>query len=79
MEDVNSELICPNCVTPWKCNGPHLDKRWEGLYNSSDGYFMMSKITNKYQFIPHEKEYDEDHLLDIANTLRILNDSSRTS
>jgi len=17
--------MCPNCVTPWKCNGPHLD------------------------------------------------------
>lgn len=70
---------CPNCITPWKCNGPHLEKSWEGLYHSSDGYFMMSKITNKYQFIPHEKEYDEDRLLDIANTLRILNDNFRTS
>lgn len=19
--------MCPNCVTPWKCNGPHLIKR----------------------------------------------------
>ena len=18
--------LCPNCVTPWKCNGPHLDE-----------------------------------------------------
>ena len=19
-----ADLMCPNCVTPWKCNGPHL-------------------------------------------------------
>lgn len=19
--------LCPNCVTPWKCNGPHLTRR----------------------------------------------------
>jgi hypothetical protein len=24
------EYMCPNCVTPWKCNGPHLadDEPW---------------------------------------------------
>jgi len=21
-----SEYLCPNCLTPWKCNGPHLDE-----------------------------------------------------
>lgn len=20
------ERMCPNCVTPWKCNGPHITK-----------------------------------------------------
>lgn len=20
----NPEYMCPNCVTPWKCNGPHI-------------------------------------------------------
>lgn len=20
-----ADLMCPNCLTPWKCNGPHLD------------------------------------------------------
>lgn len=30
VEDVKSsarslDYMCPNCVTPWKCNGPHLD------------------------------------------------------
>jgi hypothetical protein len=19
-----NEYMCPNCVTPWKCNGPHI-------------------------------------------------------
>lgn len=19
----DADLMCPNCVTPWKCNGPH--------------------------------------------------------
>jgi len=21
---VNTDEMCPNCVTPWKCNGPHI-------------------------------------------------------
>lgn len=70
---------CPNCITPWKCNGPHLEKSWDGLYNSGDGYFLFSQSLQKYRFIPYEKEYDEDQLLYISNTLRILNDNSRAS
>lgn len=25
-----SDEMCPNCVTPWKCNGPHeeIEDRW---------------------------------------------------
>jgi len=23
--DTQHDDMCPNCVTPWKCNGPHLD------------------------------------------------------
>jgi hypothetical protein len=23
----DDEWMCPNCVTPWKCNGPHSDGR----------------------------------------------------
>jgi hypothetical protein len=22
----NEEYMCPFCVTPWKCNGPHIDE-----------------------------------------------------
>lgn len=68
-------MDCPNCINPWKCNGLHLEKRWDGLYNSSDGYFMMSKATGKYRFIPYEKEYDADQLRVISNTLKILNEN----
>jgi len=31
------EDMCPNCVTPWKCNGPHIPRGWgrrlPSLYN----------------------------------------------
>ena len=24
------DYMCPNCITPWKCNGPHLpEKRFD--------------------------------------------------
>ena len=25
-EPAPDEYMCPNCVTPWKCNGPHIDR-----------------------------------------------------
>ena len=63
---------CPNCISPWKCNGPHLEKAYENIYRSKDGYYMLSKTTNKWVFVAHEGEYTEQNLLDIANTLSIL-------
>lgn len=24
LTDYDEDYMCPNCVTPWKCNGPHL-------------------------------------------------------
>lgn len=36
---MNEDDMCPNCVTPWKCNGPHLTEEamtevnWRGLDN----------------------------------------------
>ena len=24
MDELGYDYMCPNCVTPWKCNGPHL-------------------------------------------------------
>ena len=25
------EYLCPNCLTPWKCNGPHIPEDWVKL------------------------------------------------
>lgn len=25
----DEEYMCPNCVTPWKCNGPHIPEERE--------------------------------------------------
>lgn len=22
----DADLMCPNCITPWKCNGPHIEE-----------------------------------------------------
>jgi hypothetical protein len=35
--DVNEDDMCPNCVTPWKCNGPHIEKVTEPTPQASDG------------------------------------------
>lgn len=28
----DDDYMCPNCVTPWRCNGPHWEEppQWEG-------------------------------------------------
>lgn len=67
----------PNCITPWKCNGPHLFKVHDTLYRSEYGYFLLKKESNEYVFIPHEKEYSTDDLLDISDTLRNLNEKEK--
>lgn len=68
-------MNCPNCVTHKNCIGPHLVKSWHGIYNSDDGYFLLNTNTQKYVFIPHEKEYTESNLLNICNTLKVLNEN----
>ena len=30
----SDEYLCPNCVTPWKCNGPHIPESF--LYSQPD-------------------------------------------
>lgn len=32
------EYVCPNCVTPWKCNGPHLA---EGTWCEAPGGYVV--------------------------------------
>lgn len=71
--DTQLPIICPNCVTPWKCNGPHLEKKTSGLYSSIDGYYILMHDINEWVFIPYEKNFSSHQLLDISNTLNILN------
>lgn len=60
-------MNCPNCLTPLKCNGPHLEKINENYYSSYLGYFV--KKEQNWNFLPLEREYCKEELLDIAETL----------
>jgi hypothetical protein len=64
-------MECPNCQTPWKCNGPHLLPMSDSIYESIYGYFILKN--NRWIFTPLEKEFYTDDLMIIADTLRNLN------
>lgn len=66
-------MNCPNCITSWKCNDPHIIKNSSGYYTSSDGIF--TKEFKEWKFIPYEKSFNSNQLLDIINTLNILNET----
>lgn len=53
---------------------PNLEQKYEGLYRSLDGYYILNKSENRYKFLSSEKEFDEQQLLDILNTLKSLNE-----
>jgi hypothetical protein len=69
-----SEDTCPNCITPWKCNGPHLVWISDTIYHSEYGYFLFN--TNEWVWLPQEKEYNTDTLFMVTDTLRNLNESN---
>lgn len=66
-------MDCPNCQTPWKCNGPHLLPMSNSIYESIYGYFILKH--DKWMFTPLEKEFYTDDLMIIADTLRNLNEN----
>lgn len=66
-----NESDCPNCITPWKCNGPHLTKMSEMHYSTEYGYYLLEN--KKWFFIAFERHLDEDELMHITDTLRYLN------
>ena len=45
-----ADKMCPNCVTPWKCNGPHLTqetvaaKRTSGSTTMSDAFRQVGLL-----------------------------------
>jgi hypothetical protein len=70
-------MECPNCITPWKCNGPHLERMSDSIYKSEHGYFIK-KDRQWWTFTPTEKEFDVDTLFYIIDTLRNFNESQNT-
>lgn len=66
-------MECPNCITPWKCNGPHLEPMSDSIYKSIHGYFLIKN--ERWVFTPLDKEFDVDTLFPIIDTLRNLNES----
>ncbi len=67
------EQNCPNCVTYWKCNGPHLEKMSEIHYRSCDGYYLFDSPLKQWVFVPFEKNFNEENLTSILETLKYLN------
>lgn len=70
-------MECPNCQTPWKCNGPHLSPISDSIYQSVYGYFMLRN--HRWIFTPLEKEFTDDDLIDIAETLVNLNEKQNNN
>jgi hypothetical protein len=66
-------MECPNCITPWKCNGPHLERISDSVYKSEHGYFMRRE-SGQWIFTPIEKEFDSYTLLGIVDTLWNFNE-----
>ena len=60
---MDEDEMCPNCVTPWKCNGPHLlegdtemDKyklEWCGLENDQKASIAVELLTEILEDVDH--------------------------
>lgn len=57
----------------------NLEKCLDGVYKSPNGYYVLNKQDNQYRFLPNEKEFDSQQLLDQINTLNILNEKKMMS
>lgn len=71
-------LDCPNCLTPWKCNGPHLEKVHDHYYKSKQGHYTFENGV-EWLFLPVEREFTKDELLSVYDTLDVLNKKSLIS
>lgn len=60
-------MDCPNCLTPWKCNGPHLYKKSDIHYSFDYGYFLLEN--RQWHFLPSEKKLNKEQLNDIIDIL----------
>lgn len=65
-------MKCANCIDLCKCAGTHLEKLSDKIYRSNYGYFVYRET--EWLFIPLEKEFNVDRLMNISDTLRNLNE-----
>jgi hypothetical protein len=72
---MTTDTVCPNCISPYKCNGPHIYHITNKVYRCDYGYFIFRDETSKWIFTPSERDFDTDMLLSVMDTLRNLNES----
>ena len=53
--------MCPNCVTPWKCNGPHLTaesmSKWQGLDQEQKAGIAVELIKELLEEVAEYKSF----------------------
>jgi hypothetical protein len=42
-------MVCPNCVSPYQCNGPHVFTLSDKVYKCEYGYFILK---DEWVFVP---------------------------
>jgi hypothetical protein len=67
-------MDCPNCVTPWKCNGPHIFTITDNIRKCDYGYFILHENSSEWIFSPIEQDFDVYALMLVSDTLRNLNE-----
>lgn len=65
---------CPNCVTPWKCNGPHLVEEDEGGWYSCEfgNFYKIFEGRNYWEFKPNETALSKENLIEILEIIKYL-------
>ena len=61
--------MCPNCVTPWKCNGPHLmeetmterEVNWRYLDDEQKAQIAVELFVGLLESVEEHKETFGDH------------------
>lgn len=62
-----------NFRSTMKCDESHIKQSLKGYCTNNYGIFI--KELTEWKFIPNEKSFSANNLLDIINTLNILNEA----
>lgn len=61
-----AEYMCPNCVTPWKCNGPHIhEATWEAITASITHEALETVRQAVMRLLPKPGAHGEHYLAEI--------------